>query len=369
MRRIERDFRACSVHWINFLNHARKGLVMHITDSQLTLGSTHALEEKHVRTTTLERIRGTDEMHVFGGIFEKQLNQLMAARLEETAPIEPVPCCRAPQRFHDMVETMLAMLFGPQTGSGAFVWPGDGGDGGLAAGGDQLSLPIGPPRPRWQITESDQVSETESCTFAASGKVCLADGSQRQFDVGFQLERSEEASRTVSRTLIDPLVIDCAAPRAALSKSSVEFDLNSDGTAEMMRMPDAGSAFLFLDRNHNGRADNGGELFGPESGNGFAELARLDSDHNGWIDEVDPAFADLRLWRAESGDQSSVQRLDQAGIGALATAAVDTPFALKEHGEKVGQMRSSSVWLGETGGAGVIRQIDVSTMPVADKVA
>ena len=340
---------------------------MHITDSQLTLGSSHALEETRVRTTTLERIRGSDELRAFGGIFEKQLNQIMAARLQETAPIEPVPCCQTPQRFHDMVETMLAMLFGSQAGSGAFAWPGDGG---LATGGDQSGPPVGPPRPprlRWQITQSEQVSETERCTFAASGKVCLADGSQRQFDVGFQLERSEEVSRTISQSLIDPLVVDCAAPLAALSAASIEFDLNNDGKPEQMRMPGAGSAFLFLDRNHNGRADNGSELFGPETGNGFEELARLDGDHNGWIDEADAAFADLMLWQAGNADRPSVQRLGEAGIGALATAAVDTPFALKEQGEKVGQMRSSGVWLGETGGAGVIRQIDVSTTPVADK--
>lgn len=338
---------------------------MHITDSQLTLGSKHALEETLFRATTLERIRGPGEAKVFGGLFEQELNKLMAARLDECAPIQLKPCGSAAERIHDMVETMLAMLFGSKSDLGSIAWPGPA-SGGKAAG-EQVAAEIDPPRPRWLITQTEHVSETERCEFAASGKVCLADGSARQFDLGYTLERSEEITRTVSRTLIDPLVVDSVAPRAALSDTRVDFDLDNDGKLERMRLPGADSAFLFLDRNHNGRADNGSELFGPETGNGFAELARLDSDRNGWIDSADPAFADLRLWRGMEEDRQLVRRLDEAGVGALATASADTPFALKEHGEQVGQMRSSSVWLGETGGAGVVRQIDVSTTPVTDK--
>jgi hypothetical protein len=342
---------------------------MHITDSQLTLGSQHALEETVVRKTTLERIRDPGEGKVFSGLFEQELNKLMAARLDECAPIQIKPAGSATGRIHDMVETMLAMLFGQQASLESSAWPPPSGQG--AAAPDEAWSLDGPLRPRWQITQTERVSETERCEFAASGKVCLADGSTRQFDVGYKLERSEEVTRIVSRTVIDPLVIDSAAPQAALSDASADFDLDNDGKLERVRLPAAGSAFLFIDRNHNGRADNGSELFGPETGNGFAELARLDSDHNGWVDSADPAFADLRLWQAGggAGEDQRVQRLDEAGIGALATTAADTPFALKEHGGQVGQMRSSSVWLGEAGGAGVVRQIDVSTTPMADKVA
>jgi hypothetical protein len=338
---------------------------MHITDSQLTLGSKHALEKTTFRETTLERLRGPGDGQAFGGLFEQELNKLMAVRLDESAPIQLKPCSAA-ERIHDMVETMLAALFGSKSdtrslASSALAIAGD------TVPRDQAAAVPDLPRPRWQITQTERVSETESCEFAASGKVCLADGSTRQFDVGYTFERSEEITRTVSRTLIDPLVVDSAAPRAALSDASVDFDLDNDGTLEQMRLPGTGSAFLFLDRNHNGRADNGSELFGPESGNGFAELARLDSDRNGWIDEADPAFADLRLWQGMEDDQQFVRRLDEAGVGALATSFANTPFALKEDGEQVGQMRSSSVWLGETGSAGVVRQIDVSTTPVTDK--
>jgi hypothetical protein len=340
---------------------------MHITDSQLTLGSTHALETRSVATTTLQRIHDPAEARAFRRTFEQELDSLMAERLHDNAPLAATPCCGAPERLHDMLETMLAMLFGAPAGSAASALPVFATPRASAAPHDEAVRALTPQRAHWQITQSEQRSETESCGFSASGKVCLADGSERQFDVDFRFERSEETSTTVSRSLIDPLVLDCAAPGAGLGAASIEFDLDSDGTAEKMRLPEAGSGFLFLDRNHNGRADNGSELFGPASGNGFAELARLDSDRNGWIDSADAAFADLRLWQGTDADHQSVRSLAEAGVGALATAAAATPFALKEHGEKVGQMRSSSVWLGESGGAGVVRQIDVSTTPIADQ--
>ena len=337
---------------------------MIITDSQLTLGSKHSLEETSLRTTTLERVRDPNPSKAFGGVFEQELNKLLATRPDNSAPIRIAPANSAAERIHDMVETMLALLFGQHAefSPAAPTVPGANVD---KAGPAPKSAPVAPPRPRWQLTETEQRRETESCQFAASGKVCLADGSERQFDVGYRFERSESVSRTISQTLFDPLVVDSLAPRAALAGSSVEFDLNNDGTLERMRLPAAGSSFLFLDRNHNGRADNGSELFGPKTGDGFAELARLDDDRNGWIDSADAAFVDLRLWLANDSGSQQVQRLDEAGMGALATAAVDTPFQLKENGEKVGQMRSSSVWLGETGGAGIIRQIDVGTTPLS----
>lgn len=221
----------------------------------------------------------------------------------------------------------------------------------------------GPPGRRGlQVMEFVHTSETESCTFAASGNVCLADGSTRQFDVGYQMERSEETNRLSLASFRDPLMLDFAQP-AGLGKHSVDFDLDLDGQTESMRMPAGNTAVLFNDINRNGKADDGSELFGPQSGDGFADLAKLDGDGNGWIDEGDAAFAGLMLWQVDDDGASRVQSLADAGIGALATQSEETPFTLKEDGETVGQMRASSVWLGEKGGAGIVRQVDVATTP------
>ncbi len=69
-------------------------------------------------------------------------------------------------------------------------------------------------------------------------------------------------------------------------------------------------AFLVLDRNGNGRIDDGSELFGdstpqpvpdPDNRNGFEALAVFDDslsggNEDGFIDEDDAIFSDLQVW-------------------------------------------------------------------------
>ena len=117
-----------------------------------------------------------------------------------------------------------------------------------------------------------------------------------------------------------------------------------------------------LDRNRNGRADDGSELFGALSGNGFADLAAWDDDGNGWIDEADPVFAELRLWQKDASGQDQWRTLSQADVGAVSVQATATPFSLRnDQNATLGQVRASGVYLRESSGqAGVVQHIDVA---------
>ena len=131
---------------------------------------------------------------------------------------------------------------------------------------------------------------------------------------------------------VDPLVLRFDGPAQALQNQRFAFDLQGDGSADNVPLLAQGWGYLALDRNQNGRIDDGLELFGPRTDNGFAELAALDDDGNGWIDEGDAAFKDLRIWRPSADGGGSLQTLQAEGVGALGLANAATPFALRFKG-------------------------------------
>jgi hypothetical protein len=111
----------------------------------------------------------------------------------------------------------------------------------------------------------------------------------------------------------------------------VQFDIDADGTPDLMSWTDRGEGMLALDRNGNGVIDDGGELFGNATRladgtlapNGYVALAELDSwteggDENGVIDAADAAFTSLWMWTDLNHDGISqpeeLQTLEEAGI-------------------------------------------------------
>lgn len=209
--------------------------------------------------------------------------------------------------------------------------------------------------------------EIEETRFAASGVVKTADGREISFKLeltmsraffqesDFRLQAGDAARQT------DPLVLNFNGSAAQLTDQRFAFDLNSDGAAEQIHFAAPGSGFLAFDRNGNGRIDNGGELFGPGSGDGFRELAALDGDRNGWIDENDAAFDELRVWQKDAAGGDSLSSLGELGIGAIALARIATPFEIKSaNNESFGEVRSSGIFLQEDGTAGTMQQIDLT---------
>ena len=210
-------------------------------------------------------------------------------------------------------------------------------------------------------------SESESTSFAANGVVKTADGQEIRFNLQLQMSRSYQEETSVSLRLgdaakpVDPLVLNFAGNAADLLDQRFSFDLDADGSKEQIAQLASGSAYLSFARNQDGRINDGSELFGPASGDGFAELAALDDDGNGWIDENDAAFSQLSLWQPGAGGDGNLQSLSEAGVGAIALAQVATPFELNDSSnQSLGRIRNSGIFLQENGGAGTIQQIDLS---------
>lgn len=238
----------------------------------------------------------------------------------------------------------------------------------LAGGKAEATAPAPPPERdagalEWSVhIESSTVrEEAEETRYQARGSVTTADGRKIDFELGLSLQRymrtetrqSLDASNAPKKK--DPLVLNLATDQVRLTGDSIRFDLNLDGQQDNLATLAAGSGYLVLDRNRNGKIDDGRELFGPASGDGFNELSTLDDDGNGWIDEADAAFAQLAVWRPGEASVS----LAEAGVGAIALDRRATPYTLKAGDTEAGSLRTTGVFLTEAGEAKTIQQIDL----------
>jgi hypothetical protein len=99
------------------------------------------------------------------------------------------------------------------------------------------------------------------------------------------------------------------------------FDLAADGDLRPTSFASGGDAFLALDRNGNGRIDDGGELFGDQHGamDGFEELRKFDGNADGLIDSQDGVFDSLQLLYGD-GRTGSLAEARIASIGLDAQA-------------------------------------------------
>lgn len=208
--------------------------------------------------------------------------------------------------------------------------------------------------------------EAEQTNFSAQGVVQTADGKTIQFRLDLSMSRQYHEQVDVSfragdAQKTDPLVINFDGNAAQLTDQRFAFDLDADGSPEQLPMLAAGSGYLALDRNGNGAIDSGAELFGPATGSGFGELTALDSDHNQWLDENDPAYAQLRVWTPDGQGGATTATLQELQVGALYLGNVSTPFAMKgANNADLGAVAATGIYLTESGQAGTLQEVDLS---------
>lgn len=239
----------------------------------------------------------------------------------------------------------------------------------ISGGAVRNTIPVGRGGGQeWKIqtVTSSFFAEHEVTEYSTQGKVCTADGREITFGISVEMSRSFVEATEVytegSYVLKDPLVINLDSDIAEVSDKKFYFDLDADGKEEEISELGSGSGYLALDKNGDGVINDGSELFGTKSGNGFADLAAYDGDGNGWIDEADDIFSQLKVWVKDENGENRLLDLKEAGVGAIFLGSADTRFSLTnaETNATNAIIQKTGVYLRENGTAGTVQHVDLA---------
>ena len=282
----------------------------------------------------------------FDSIFSKMRAYATSSSYEEKLQRDAMDRIRV-----ECIQFLLYMLFGAKGHLDE--------DGGISLGGKGMVS---------EVTETYRYyrSETEETCFKTTGKVITEDGRELDFDLELSMSRSfteyYEENVTTLRAFTDPLVINLDVPMAEVSDVKISFDLDCDGNSEKVSSLGSKSGYLALDLNEDGVINDGSELFGTSSGDGFSDLAKYDSDNNGWIDEADDIFNKLVIaFIREDGTQELVKLKDK-DVGAIYTGSASTEFSLNDlsTNETMARIRKTGIFLYESGMMGTIQHLDLA---------
>lgn len=216
---------------------------------------------------------------------------------------------------------------------------------------------------------SETYMESEATSFQTTGSVVTADGRKIEFNLEMEMSRSFQETYEQSYEMMyrnvntcDPLVINLDGGIASVSDQKFLFDIDGDGILDEVSELNAGSGYLAIDKNGDGKINDGNELFGPQSGDGFADLAQYDDDGNGWIDEDDAIWDKLLIWTKDENGKDRLYHISEKGIGAIALQHQSTEFSLNsmEDNKTNAIIRSTGIFLYENGNVGTVQHVDMA---------
>lgn len=321
-----------------------KGDSMVITSSQLTMGSKHSYQQS--RQITSEFSVTLQDYHL--GEREEE-NTIKKSSSDNSLEESPSQLRTKFQTLHFLLRQFLQQrIRGGQLGFAEFIAP-------------VFTQPI--QLRKMQGVYKEVFMEKESLEFSTTGIAKTADGRELEFSLEVAMSRNfyqEIKEEFVREDVIfcDPLVIQLEDNPIQISDMSFYFDLDSDGIEEELKALEKGSGYLVYDKNQDGIINDGTEMFGTKSGNGFYDLSRYDEDKNGWIDEGDSIYSKLQVWY-KKGDNWELIDLKRAKVGAIALQSTETPFGyVDESGQVTALMRKSGIYLTEEGNAKMISHLD-----------
>ena len=284
-------------------------------------------------------------------------NSLKPARSGYSAPTEQNIIDQIMEIRTSLLERILRymQLLGGDDRTGSFNKMISGMSG-LITSGNMLSV----------TTIQETHIEEEAVTFEGTGTALTEDGRSIDFGVSFSMSYrlTQMAGISIARPVnfLDPLVINVGSDVTSISDQSFFFDIDCDGKDDEISNLASGSGFLALDQNGDGRINDGSELFGTKSGNGFKDLSAYDLDGNGWIDENDEVYYKLRVWMKNEDGTDTLLSLKEADVGAIYLGSAATNYSLKDSSFNTSaKLRASGLFLRESGGVGTVQQVDLAT--------
>ncbi|MCP3931505.1 MAG: ephrin type-A/B receptor [Bacteroidetes bacterium] len=206
--------------------------------------------------------------------------------------------------------------------------------------------------------------ESQYVDVSSNGSLTTKDGRKIEFSMELTMAQksltySSLALRASAGLFVDPLILNFDNSLDFLEETTFSFDINGDGNENKIATLASGSGFLALDSNGDSKINNGKELFGPLSGNGFLDLQAYDMDENMWIDENNPIFEKLTVWMGAGGEGDKLVTLKEAGVGAIALSHTESEFNLKNSNhETVARVAASGLFLTEAGEVRSLQEID-----------
>ena len=223
-------------------------------------------------------------------------------------------------------------------------------------------------------TQQTTVSQTTVTNFSAQGEVETSDHKEIKFNLSFNTQSTQQETSNITvksgTALEDPLVINFSANSVQLSAQSFSFDLNHNGNNVSMPFIQGGG-YLALNPDSSGKISNKTQLFGPATGNGFAQLQALASQsgsNTDWIDQSNPAYSQLGVLLVGNDGKPQFVSLQQAGIGALNVGSASTQTSIGNSSGATGLLESSGVYLNNDGTVGSMQDVEVNVAPALSTV-